>query len=58
MLIPGTTSYRDIEHEDDVTTSCAQGMTSNCNDDVKYEDVCRDAGVRVKMGTKSNVALK
>ena len=50
-LIPGTTSYRDIQHEDDVTTSCAHYLTSqscndavdltsqSCNDDVKIMTV-------------------
>ena len=33
-LIPGTTSYRDIDHEDDVTTSCVQCMTETSSDDV------------------------
>ena len=37
MLIPGTTSYRDIEQEDDVTTSCAQAMTSSFNSDVRFD---------------------
>ena len=37
LLIPGTTSYRDIDHEYDVTTSCAQAMTSSCNNDDRYE---------------------
>ena len=48
LLIPGTTSYRDIDHEDDVTTSCAEGMTSENYDDVKFEVANNDAGESVR----------
>ena len=54
-LIPGTTSYRDIDHEDDVTTSCAKGMASNSNDDLRFEvfngDAC-ESDVKKTVGAK------
>ena len=44
-LIPGTTSYRDIQHEDDVTTSCAHYLTSQSRNDAVHltSRSCNDA---------------